>query len=581
MPLRTLVLSAALVLLGSVNASAASDPEAVAVAGRLMEAMGGREVFDAQRTIVFRFTVVREGEQLSDWVHVWDRPTGRYRLEGETSDGEFVRVLFNVNTKEGEVWLNENTLSGEDAAAWLERAYGRFINDTYWLLMPWKWLDPGVNLAYEGEKTVEGRTYDVVRLTFGDVGLTSNDVYWGYVSRETGLMDRWEYLLQDKEGNPGTGEPTAWRWEDWEDTGSGVLLATVKRLQGSDADIAITHPLARTSPDAAEEALHPPPPPAARPPESATGTPPRERGLGELLVVLNKSEHTAALVDPASGEVVRRIPTGLGPHEAAVSRDGKTLYVANYGTRKPGSTISVIDLPTGAVRRVVDLGEHRRPHGIQVAPDGAVWVTTEESRRVLCLAPEDLSVRTEFVTDQDVTHMVVLSPDGERAFASSIGSGTVSVLDVETGEVTTLESGGGAEGIDIAPDGSEVWVANRADDTITVFDAESLDVLDTLPTGDFPIRVKFTPGGERVLVSCAESNELIAYDARSREERKRLAIDAAPIGILVTPDGATAYVAITGADKVTVIDLDDMTVSGEIRTGREPDGMAWASWDGE
>jgi YVTN family beta-propeller protein len=93
--------------------------------------------------------------------------------------------------------------------------------------------------------------------------------------------------------------------------------------------------------------------------------------------------------------------------------------------------------------------------------------------------------------------------------------------------------------------------------------------------------VKFTPGGERVLVSCAESNELIAYDARSREERKRLAIDAAPIGILVTPDGATAYVAITGADKVTVIDLDDMTVSGEIRTGREPDGMAWASWDGE
>ena len=56
---------------------------------------------------------------------------------------------------------------------------------------------------------------------------------------------------------------------------------------------------------------------------------------------------------------------------------------------------------------------------------------------------------------------------------------------------------------------------------------------------------------------------------------RRLSVGAAPIGILITPDNRTAYVANTQDDKVTVIDLETWTVSGEIFTGDEPDGMAW------
>ena len=61
----------------------------------------------------------------------------------------------------------------------LERGYGRFINDTYWFLMPAKMLDPGVSLASQGESALLGKAYSVVRLTFAGVGLTP---------RETPLM---------------------------------------------------------------------------------------------------------------------------------------------------------------------------------------------------------------------------------------------------------------------------------------------------------------------------------------------------------------------------------------------------------
>ena len=46
------------------------------------------------------------------------------------------------------------------------------------------------------------------------------------------------------------------------------------------------------------------------------------------LVVLNKSEHTASLIDPASGKTLAKLPVGRGPHEVIVSPDGRLGVLA-------------------------------------------------------------------------------------------------------------------------------------------------------------------------------------------------------------------------------------------------------------
>jgi YVTN family beta-propeller protein len=392
-------------------------------------------------------------------------------------------------------------------------------------------------------------------------------------------MKRWEYLLQDKEGNPGTGDRTVFTWEEWDTVGEdGIKMSSRKVKVGEGPEVAIAYPMIQMSREANEAVMNPSPPPATAPPNEATGTAPEEAGISAVLVVLNKSDHTAALVDPKTLEVVRLVPTGIGPHEAAVSHDGKTLYVANYGTRRPGNTISVIDIPSGEVLRVAELGENGRPHGIAVASDGALWVTTEESQSLLRLSPQDLSIQDKYVTGENVTHMVVLTPDGSRAFTANIGSGSVSVVDVADGSVKNIQTGEGAEGIDISPDGEEVWVAHRNENNVVILDARTLEKKETVATGEFPIRVRMTPDGERVLVSCAVSNELVVYDRGSRKESNRVSLEETPIGILVTPDGTRAFVANTQTDKVSVIDLKEMKVVGSIAPGREPDGLAWAAW---
>ena len=93
--------------------------------------------------------------------------------------------------------------------------------------------------------------------------------------------------------------------------------------------------------------------------------------LQGTLVVLNKSEASASLIDLATEAVVATVATGEGPHEVAVSPDGRRALATNYGTQAaPGSTLTLIDIEDGRALRTIALGEHRRPHGVAWLPDG-------------------------------------------------------------------------------------------------------------------------------------------------------------------------------------------------------------------
>lgn len=210
------------------QAALAQAPTADSVLDHLAQALGGKQAWD--NTHYLRFTFV--GRR----THWWDKWTGRHRLEGQTKEGQHYVVLENVNTKEGSAWLDGKKLEGDKAQEMVKNAYGAWVNDTYWLIEPYKLRDPGVNLSYAGEEKVDGKTYDKLAVSFGQVGLTPGDRYWVYVNRDTGLVDRWEYILQDM---PKEGPPTAWRWEGWQKYGN-IMLAPHRVQVGADRKLELS-----------------------------------------------------------------------------------------------------------------------------------------------------------------------------------------------------------------------------------------------------------------------------------------------------------------------------------------------------
>jgi hypothetical protein len=187
------------------------DTRADSVAARLLQAHGADALASAPY-LRFNFAVeTPEGTRVIGR-HLWDRTTGDYRVEwSEGPDSSYV-ALVNVRSAtdgvpSGEAYLNGAPLEGEAAQAAREEAYGRFINDTYWLLAPVKAFDPGVNRRYLPDSSTAA--HDVLHLTFGDVGLTPDDEYWFYVSTETGRLDRWAFHLQ---GMPDDAPPQVFDW---------------------------------------------------------------------------------------------------------------------------------------------------------------------------------------------------------------------------------------------------------------------------------------------------------------------------------------------------------------------------------
>lgn len=198
---------------------AASDPKAMALADEVMVALGGQDAWKATRYLRFDFAVEREGKTVVSRAHTWDKGTGRYRLEGKDKQGRPYVSILNLNSKAGSAWREGRRLSGAEEKKQLEDAHATWVNDTYWLLMPYKLKDPGVRLGYAGLEKGDGAEWDKLLLTFHNVGLTPKDRYWVWVNKKTRLVDRWDYIL---DGGPGPA--TTFLWKDWRAYG-GIRLA--------------------------------------------------------------------------------------------------------------------------------------------------------------------------------------------------------------------------------------------------------------------------------------------------------------------------------------------------------------------
>lgn len=102
---------------------------------------------------------------------------------------------------------------------------------------------------------------------------------------------------------------------------------------------------------------------------------------GKVLVCVMGSDHVAE-VDPVTGNVLRRIKTGIGPHNVFLTPDGTTLYVTN----RIGGSLAALDPTTLELRRTYPF-HAAGPDDIGIAPDGKVWVTLRFREQVAVLDP--------------------------------------------------------------------------------------------------------------------------------------------------------------------------------------------------
>ena len=196
-----------------------------------------------------------------------------------------------------------------------------------------------------------------------------------------------------------------------------------------------------------------------------------------MLVVANQREHTALLIDPETRQELAKVVVGVNGHEVAVSPDSRFAYVPIYGNSgvgKPGTdgtTIDIVDLRDHKLAATIDLGKPLRPHRAEFGPDGLLYVTAELDKAVDVIDPATRKVIAEIPTGAIESHMVVISPDGSRAYTANVAAGSVSVLDLKKRAlVTVIPVAKTVQRISISADGKRVFTHDQDTPRIAVID---------------------------------------------------------------------------------------------------------------
>jgi YVTN family beta-propeller protein len=307
------------------------------------------------------------------------------------------------------------------------------------------------------------------------------------------------------------------------------------------------------------------------------------------LYVVSKVSKDIQVINLYNGKQIAEIPIDILSHEATNTINENRIVVTNYGSTDE-NIIEVINTKINEVEKTINLQGNIRVNGIAPLPEAdKVAVIDYFNNDLLILNIETDSIEKRIQTKQKKSHLLVLHPKKAIAYVTNIDSGSISVVNLNKGEVIKIiPCGLGQKGIAITPDGSEIWVTNTKESSITIINTATNKVIITLRSGKDPLKLKFSNDGKYCLIANAVDGTISIFNQQSKIEIKTITLHGKktllerilyhtprPVNILMHPNGLYAFVANSNANKIEVIDMRTFAIVSTIGTGKVPDAMVF------
>lgn len=330
---------------------------------------------------------------------------------------------------------------------------------------------------------------------------------------------------------------------------------------------------------------------------------PAVQGAGSL-VVLNGTSSEVLLLDPASNRILARFPTGPDPREVALSPDGRFAYVTSYAWEPdarpvPASMsvgapdgeanaaalasagsrgVTVLDLARRRVHAVFRPGTYRGLGGIAVGADGKrLWMTSEAEEGVVELDALTGEVKMLWKTGSSGATSVAVSRNGRRVYVSNRHGDQITVIDRVTVVASGIATGRGPTGLALTPDGSELWVLNSGDGTVSVINTRRQREVARFPSGGRePAHVSFHPTRGEAWVAHGASRTVTVIERASGAVLARIEVPGEPRSVTFSSDGRRAWVSSPDGQRVFSVDVRTYRLTGDLAAGSRPGGIAWS-----
>jgi len=296
------------------------------------------------------------------------------------------------------------------------------------------------------------------------------------------------------------------------------------------------------------------------------------------LLLIDKLGSTIRFFDPTTFKERSSIAVATKPHDFVLTADRKTAYVPLYGdgifgrNPNPGHEVVIVDMDSAKIVGSIDTSPYRAPHGIQIGPDGIIYVASDLDHKLLVIDPKARKVTKAIDTD-GTTHWIGILPNGSKIYATNKNDPFVTVVNLKTGTVATkIEVPGGTEGIAVSPDGKRIIVMTHTNPGLAVIDPATDTIVDRIAiqnqTGGGAYKAYFSPDGKRLLTMNLGSTVINIFNAADLHGPQRTAVVGKdPMGFAFSADGKTALSANHGDGSVSVIDLDKGQVVQQFQAG--------------
>lgn len=304
-----------------------------------------------------------------------------------------------------------------------------------------------------------------------------------------------------------------------------------------------------------------------------------------LLAVSAAERPYIAVIEKVAGAVeffdsnarsLGRVKVGSFPHEAALSKDGKLLYVSDNGVlwmtedTLGTNSISIVDVEAMKRVGVIDLGRFHRPHGISFIPGTERLLATTE--RPFGLVMVDAAAR-KLVRDYDVggksPHMVMPSRDGRWAFVSNTDSDNVAVINLETGSTKLIPTAAHPQGGVFSPNGNQLFVANTNGNKISIIDVQKQSVVGEIDTGKGPARIAITPDGNTLIYNLQFEPAVGFADVATHKQTGTVPLSGRPLSLTLTRDARRAFAGIQDQDKVVFLSVKDRKIERVLQLSKD------------
>jgi YVTN family beta-propeller protein len=314
----------------------------------------------------------------------------------------------------------------------------------------------------------------------------------------------------------------------------------------------------------------------------------------EGVAYVTSQDAGVSVIDLASMKVIKSFDVkAAGPRGLGITDDGKKLIVA---TRENGS-ISVIDTATGEVLQQIEVGKN--PEFVRVAGNFA-YISSEPSAKAgpppkpgekaaedddddeekipAKIAVVDLTKGEKIreITGGPETEGIEFSKDGKSLVITNEADNTVTVHNIETGElvktVKTHEHGDRPRGIKVSPDGNTYLSTLEYGNNFMVLDKD-FNFVRTVPTGDTPYGISYDATGKHIFVANNKSKTLEMFDAENYVKLKEVSTANRCWHFTFTPNDKTILLACGKSDAVLVIDVESFTVTNQIEVKNLPWGI--------